>query len=124
MIAADTSVWIDFFDTNSGKESQALESALIEGRITVPTPVYFELMSAPGITSKTAQIFEELPRLEISDGFWTRAAELRRKILLENKKARSMDCLIVQNCLDHKVALIARDKDFRHFLSHGLRLWH
>jgi predicted nucleic acid-binding protein len=33
------------------------------------------------------------------------------------------DTLIAQSCIDHDVALIARDEDFRHFAEHcGLRL--
>jgi len=32
------------------------------------------------------------------------------------------DTLIAQICIDHDVPLITRDKDFRHFAKHGLRL--
>ena len=38
-------------------------------------------------------------------------------------KAKTDDALIAQSCIDHDVALITRDTDFRHFAKHcGLKL--
>jgi predicted nucleic acid-binding protein len=38
-------------------------------------------------------------------------------------KAKVADTLIAQSCIDHDVALITRDGDFRHFAKHcGLKL--
>jgi hypothetical protein len=38
-------------------------------------------------------------------------------------RAKTADALIAQSCIDHDVALIARDRDFRHFVRHcGLKL--
>jgi predicted nucleic acid-binding protein len=38
-------------------------------------------------------------------------------------KAKVADALIAQSCIDHDVALITRDRGFRHFAKHcGLRL--
>jgi predicted nucleic acid-binding protein len=36
-------------------------------------------------------------------------------VLGTRRKARLADVLIAQSCLDHRVALITRDRDFRHF---------
>jgi predicted nucleic acid-binding protein len=38
-------------------------------------------------------------------------------------RAKTADALIAQSCIDHDVALITRDRDFRHFVRHcGLKL--
>jgi predicted nucleic acid-binding protein len=38
-------------------------------------------------------------------------------------RARLPDALIAQSCIDHDVALITRDRDFRYFAKYcGLRL--
>jgi predicted nucleic acid-binding protein len=65
----------------------------------------------------------ELPLLELSEGFWERAAASRAIILKRKLRARLADTLIAQACIDNDVALITRDHDFRHFATHcGLRL--
>jgi predicted nucleic acid-binding protein len=43
-------------------------------------------------------------------------------VLATGFKARLADALIAQACIDHDVALITRDKDFRHFVRHGLHV--
>jgi predicted nucleic acid-binding protein len=63
------------------------------------------------------------PRLEILDGYWVRAGELRARLLRRGLKARLADTLIAQSCLDHQVALLTRDRAFRNFATHaGLNL--
>lgn len=120
MIAADTSAWIDFLKGVSSRHAQLLEACLSNGTLVVPTPVLFEILSAPGLTKETARFIQAIPSLELMPGFWERAAELRRSILRRSFKARSIDCLIAQNCMDSDVALIAADRDYRHF--GGLRI--
>jgi hypothetical protein len=61
--------------------------------------------------------------LEILEGFWFRAALARRTLRRNRLKAKVADALVAQSCLDHDVALITRDRDFRHFVRHcGLKL--
>lgn len=122
MIAADTSVWLDFArGTDTGK-SRVLEAALTEGTLVMPLPVLYEMMSGPGITADAEKALLRLPKLEVIDGYWERAGNLRRKLLKRGHKARAMDCLIAQLCIDHGVALIAADRDYRHFVKDGLKL--
>lgn len=63
-----------------------------------------------------------LPLLLIDDGYWKRAGDLRRSILDAGRKAKLADVLIAQSCIDHDVALITHDTDFRHFTRAGLKL--
>jgi predicted nucleic acid-binding protein len=65
---------------------------------------------------------KDLPRLEITDGYWERAGALRARVLGKGLKARLADALIAQSCLDHRVPLVTADRDFRHFTRHGLEL--
>jgi hypothetical protein len=47
----------------------------------------------------------------------------RRVVLRKGCKARVGNALIAQSCIDHDIALITRDRDFRHFVAHcGLKL--
>jgi predicted nucleic acid-binding protein len=44
-------------------------------------------------------------------------------LITKGFKARLADALIAQACIDSDVALITRDRDFRHFAKHcGLKL--
>lgn len=122
MIAADTSAWLDYFKGTESDAGKRLEAALRDGTLVMPLPVLFELLSGPGMISEAAALIRALPTLHMSEGFWRRAAETRRALLRRGRKARSMDCLIAQNCIDHEIVLIASDVDYRQFLGSGLRL--
>jgi predicted nucleic acid-binding protein len=51
------------------------------------------------------------------------AGALRVRLLRRGLKARIADTLIAQSCIDHDVALLTRDRDFRNFAAQaGLRL--
>ena len=122
MIAADTSAWIDFARGTASRSCLALERALQDGALVMPSPVLFEVLSGPGLTEEAKRPLLRLPRLEAGGEYWERAASMRRKLLAKGLKARAMDCLIAQACLEHGVGLIAADEDFRHFVAFGLRL--
>lgn len=123
MIAADTSAWIDYAKGLGSEPSRRLESALAQGTLVLPLPVLFEILSGPGLTDEARESILQLPRLETSPGFWERAGMLRRALMERGLKARAMDCLIAQTCIDHDVGLIAGDQDFRHFVPRGLKLF-
>jgi predicted nucleic acid-binding protein len=55
----------------------------------------------------------------IEAGFWERAAATRATVLAKKLRARLADTLIAQSCIDHGVALVTRDSDFRHFARHA-----
>lgn len=122
MIAADTSVWIDYSKGMSSEGVRRLETVLAEGALVMPLPVLFEILSGPGLTGEARTLLLQLPRLDVTAGYWERSGDLRRNLLKKGLKARSMDCLVAQNCIDHDVSLIASDQDYRHFKPHGLIL--
>src|SRR5205085_4608459 len=104
VIAADTSAWIDFSKGVASDPAARLEQCLSNGTLVMPMPVLFEVLSGPGITSQAEKLIRALPRLDSAPGYWERAGELRRSLLKKGLKARSMDCLIAQACIDAEVA--------------------
>lgn len=122
MIAVDTSVLIDYSKGSPSRGAQIFEKALVDGNIVLPEPVLFEVISGPNITPEVEAAFLALPRLVALPGYWERAATLRRKLLKKKNKARAMDCLVAQICIDHRVALITSDKDFKKFEAFELLL--
>ena len=123
MIAVDSSSWIAFLGGDSGADVEAVDQALDLKQVVLPPVVLTEILSVPDLDPRVSPIFQALPVLEIEPGFWERAASSRAKILARRLRARLADTLISQSCIDHRVPLITRDSDFRHFARHaGLEL--
>ena len=115
MIALDTSSLVAYLDGASGKDVRAVDLALEHEQAVLPPVVLCELLSAPRLPRRARTLFEQLPLLDILDGYWERAGLLRARVLAKGHTARVADALIAQTCLDHDVPLISRDRDFRHF---------
>jgi len=115
MIAADTSTWIAFLEGGAGADVELLDKALAERQVLMVPVVLTELLSDPKLPAPVAQTLSEVPQLEIGAGYWQRAGELRAKVLARRRKARLGDALIAQSCIDGKVPLLTRDRDFRAF---------
>jgi predicted nucleic acid-binding protein len=115
MIAADTSTWIAFLEGASGDDVQILDRALADRQVLMVPVVLTELLSDSELPDKMAESLRELPMMELEPGYWERAGELRARVLAKGRKARLGDALIAQSCLDHGIALLTRDRDFRGF---------
>jgi len=92
-----------------------VREALRSQDLWLPPPVVTEILSGPARSELLDLLLARAPLLEITDGFWERAGENRRLILLKGFKAKLADALVAQCCIDADVPLIARDSDFRHF---------
>jgi hypothetical protein len=122
MIAVDTSTFVAFLDGVEGRDVGLLDDALAHNQVCLPPVVVSELLSAPE-SSALEGVLADLPLLAIEDGYWHRAGRMRASLLARGHKALLADTLICQSCLDHSVALLTRDADFRHFARHcGLHL--
>ena len=119
MIAVDTSTLIAYLAGAGGGDADALDFALESNQARLPPVVVTETLSAPGVPPRIVRLILALPMLLIDDGYWERASRLRRRILGRGLRAPLADTLISQSCIDHDVALITRDRDFRHFSRHG-----
>ena len=123
MIAADTSSLIAFFAGEQGNDVELVRNALPDGRLCLPPIVVVELLS----DAKTRDVLEKAtadwPVLDLTAGYWLRASAIRSMLVAKKLVAKVPDTLIAQSCIDHDVALITRDGDFRHFAKHcGLKL--
>ena len=123
MIAADTSSLSAYFKGESGKDVDRIDSAFLDGELRLPPVVLTELLSDPTLSERFRSILLAFERLDVTEGYWQRAGDTRRKIKTLGLRAKIADALIAQSCIDYDVALITRDPDFRHFAKHcGLKL--
>jgi predicted nucleic acid-binding protein len=123
MIAADSSSLIAYFNGASGADIDRLHAALAANTLVLPAVVVTEVLTDPGAGARVEDSVVQLTTLPISEGYWMRAGHARRILMVRGFKARVGDALIAQACIDNDVALITRDRDFRHFATHcGLRL--
>lgn len=123
MIALDTSAVIAHLSGATGPAATAAAAALSSRQACLPPVVLAELLSDPILPPPVAALLKQLPRLEITDGYWERAGLLRAKVLARGLKARLADALIAQSCIDHRAPLVTADRDFRHFTRQGLSLF-
>jgi len=123
MTALDTSSMIAFLSGERGADVNAVEAALALRQAVFPPVVVTELLSDPATYHELADLIRAVPMLEVFDGYWERAGELRARLLRAALKARLADALIAQSCIDNQIALVTRDRDFRNFARFaGLRL--
>ena len=123
MIALDSSALIAYLQGDDGPAAQAVEVVLAERQACLPPVVLTEITSDPTLPPRVAALVKSLPLLSSDEGYWERAGMLRARVLARGQKARLADTLIAQSCVDHGVALVAADADFRRFVRiGGLRL--
>ena len=123
MLAADTSSLIAYLAGETGKDVERIDLAIDAAELCVPPVVLTELLSDPKNSHALESKIALIPLLEITLGYWERAGKTRGALLARSLSAKIPDTLIAQSCIDHDVALITRDTDFRHFAKHcGLKL--
>lgn len=123
MIAVDTSSFLAYLSGAEGPDVEATGVALEQRQAALPPVVLSELLSDPELTRQVADLFLQLPLLEVTEGYWQRAGLLRARLIAGGRRAPLADTLIAQSCLDHEVPLVTRDAEFRQFRRFGgLRL--
>jgi len=123
VVAIDSSTWIAFVQGQAGPDVEQLDRHLASGNMAFPPVVLAEILSDPHVPSSQREIVVGLPIIEITEGYWLRAAATRSTVLKRRLRARLPDALITQSCLDHDLPLLTRDQDFQHFARHcGLKL--
>ncbi len=115
MIAVDTSTLISYLKGEEGSDVDELDTCLASKIVTLPPLVLTEIISDPNLPTKIINNLLKIPLIETIPGFWERAGLTRAKIISKSLKCRVADAIIAQSCIDHDIALITRDKDFRHF---------
>jgi predicted nucleic acid-binding protein len=123
LIAVDSSSWIAYLAGDRGTDTETVETALAESQVCLPPVVLTEILSDTKLPEHVRALFQQIPRLAVSEGYWERTGGLRAKAISKGRKAPLADALIAQSCLDHDTPLITRDTDFRSFAHvSGLKL--
>ena len=117
MIAADTSIVIAFLTEAATPITDRLAQAMQDEALVLPPPVVAELRAGPGKDAALDLILKKAPLLPLEEGFWERAGLARRLLIDNGYKARMLDTLIVQCCVDAGVPLLARDRDFKPYVD-------
>lgn len=117
MIAVDTSTWIGFLHGDGAADAELLDRALRDKQVLMVPAVLTEVLSDPKLPLEVSRILLDIPQIEVEPGYWQRAGELRAKVLGKRRKARLGDALIAQSCIDHKIPLLTRDRDFSAFVD-------
>jgi predicted nucleic acid-binding protein len=123
VIAADTSSLVAYFAGESGPDVEQVNRALDNGDLRISPIVFTELLSDAQSSAKLEAVIAPWRQLDITEGYWLRAARTRSRLLTLKLKPKLPDTLITPSCIDYGVALITRDTGFRHFAKHcGLKL--
>jgi predicted nucleic acid-binding protein len=122
LIAIDTSSLRRWAREEVGADVNRTDEAILIGEAALPPVVLSEALSSPAVEQGFVDFVLSLPLLDIEEGYWQRAGDLRRSILRDGFKAKLSDVLIAQVCIDKSVPLITYDADFRHFTRAGLKL--
>ena len=123
MIAADSSSVIAYLEGERAKDTDAIAQASASLELRLPPAVLVELMGRGASDAAYARMAEKATLLPLTEGYWLRARQTRRLILSKGLRARAVDAMVAQCCIDLDIPLIARDGDFRHFAQWcGLKL--
>jgi predicted nucleic acid-binding protein len=81
--------------------------------------VLSEMFSDPAIEPAVQEHLRSLPLLETSSGYWERAGMTRALLHKHRSRPKLADTLIAQSCLDYRIPLLTRDRDFLVFARHA-----
>ncbi|MDZ4730363.1 MAG: PIN domain nuclease [Xanthomonadales bacterium] len=123
MILVDTSVWIDYFNGNANKYTDALDQALEKGVVAIGDLIFLEILQGFKSDKEYKLAKERLSTLEQYEMFGRsialKSAEnyrvLRKKGITIR---RTSDVIIATFCIENELPLLFSDKDFKPFVQH------
>jgi predicted nucleic acid-binding protein len=125
LILVDTSVWVDFLNSNRGRAGDELErligsNALLALAGAVVTEV---LQGLRRDVSPIARLLAAWPLLEPSGfGTYMAAAGIYRQARKQGLTLSTIDVLLAAIAIEHQAALFTLDKDFEGLRFTGLQL--
>jgi predicted nucleic acid-binding protein len=116
MVLVDTSVWVDVFRDATGKERNALQTALGEDNVVLTRFNQLELLQGAREEREWTLLVSYLDYqeyLEAHADTWPNAARIYLELRRHGRTVRSpIDCCIAQLALEHDALLVHRDRDF------------
>lgn len=127
MILVDTSVWIDYFNNVDSPHSEALDLALVDGTAAIGDIIFLEILQGFRNDNDYKNTKLQLAKLDQYEMFGQHMVELcasnyrslrKRGITIRG----TADVIIATFCIENKLPLLFKDKDFTPFVKHlGLR---
>ena len=130
-LLVDTSVWSLAFRRDrpsTAPEVRALRGALEGGEAIVTTGLILQELlqgfAGPRARADIIDRFGALPLLAPNRQDHIDAAELRNRCRRAGVQIGTIDALIAQLCIRHKLTLLTTDNDFQRVIAHSpLRVW-
>ena len=123
MILVDTSVWIDYLNGISSKQTDTLDSAIIEGVVAMGDLIFLEILQ--GIRDDreylmTKKNLTTLDQLEMfGKGMPEICAENYRTLRKKGVTIRkTTDVIIASFCIEQRMPLLFIDRDFIPFVDY------
>jgi len=123
LVIVDSSVWIDYFSQISTPHTDRLDSLLLGTEVAITDVILLEVLQGfrnDKAYMQAASLLSELTCFEIMDKqkalrYVDYYRQLRKKGITIRK---SNDVMIAGYCIDHKLPLLFRDKDFLPFVQY------
>lgn len=123
MILVDTSVWIDYFNNIDSTHSNALDLALANGTAAIGDIIFLEILqgfkSDKDYENTKTQLFKldqyEMFGLHMVEPCANNYRTLRKKGITIRG---TTDVIIATFCIENKLPLLFKDKDFSPFVRH------
>ena len=123
MILVDTSVWIDYFNGVESKETNRLDTGLVDGDIVMGDLILLEILQGfrnDKDYNKAVKMLASLEKYELfgNDMVLKCAANyrsLRKQGITVRKTA---DIIIATFCIENELPLLFSDRDFIPFVQH------
>jgi predicted nucleic acid-binding protein len=125
LILVDTSVWVDFFNSNRGPAGDELENLIrTNAPLALAGVVVTEVLQ--GIRRDVPQVTRLLvswPLLEPSRlASYVAAANIFRQARARGVTVSTIDALLAALTIEHQASLFTLDKDFEGLVFSGLKL--
>ena len=120
MILVDTSIFIDYFSGKRGPHVEKFEEILEKGiPFGINQFIYLEIIQGASSEKEFQTLVEYLESIRFYElkntQSYRKSAEIYFKCRKSGVTVRStIDCLIVQTCIENKLVLLHNDKDFIH----------
>lgn len=130
-LMVDTSVWSLALrrDAPAGEpQVQALHDALLGAGVVVTTGLVLQELlqgfSGPKARAQIVERFSDLALLQPDRQDHIAAADLRNTCRRAGVQLGTIDALLAQLCIRHKLTLLTTDRDFSHAAQHcALKVW-
>jgi predicted nucleic acid-binding protein len=130
-LLVDTSIWSLAFRRDASPdmpEVRALYGALEGGDVVVSTGIVLQELlqgfAGPGAARQIVERFSALPFVTPDRRDHIEAAGLRNACRRRGVQLGTIDALLAQLCIRHRLIMLTTDQDFAHAAAHcPLRLW-